>query len=81
MKSRQFQPKRIRRTLTSVGMQVPATVRYAGRFHAVRLCVSAFTGRGLFVLIWVGSREPHIVRTFNLTPFLCGKMPEQEKFT
>ena len=69
MKSRQFQPKRIRRTLTSVGMQVPATVRYAGRFHAVRLCVSAFMGRGLFVLIWVGSREPHIVRTFNLTPF------------
>lgn len=80
MKSRQFQPKRIRRTLTSVGMQVPATVRYAGRIHAVRLRVSAFTGRGLFVLIWVGCREPHAVRTFNSTPFLCGKMPEQEKF-
>ena len=63
--------ERIRRTLTSVGMQVPATVRYAGRFHAVRLCVSAFTGRGLFVLIRSGSREPQAVRTFNSTPFLC----------
>lgn len=69
MKSRQFQPKRIRRTLTSVGMQVPATVRYAGRPCAVLLCVSAFMGRGLFVLIWVGCREPHAVRTFNSTPF------------
>ena len=69
MKSRQFQNRRIRRTLTSVGMQVPATVRYAGRIHAVRLCVSAFMGRGLFVLTCLGCREPHVVSTFNLTPF------------
>ncbi|WP_294115841.1 hypothetical protein, partial [uncultured Fibrobacter sp.] len=61
--------ERIRWTLTSVGMQVPATVRYAGRIHVVRLCVSAFMGRGLFILIRSGSREPHVVRVFNLTPF------------
>lgn len=80
MKSRPFQPKRIRRTLTSVGVQIPATVRYVGRLCGPFVRIGLY---GAWVVCPYLGRQSRASYRKGIQPhafFRVREKPGQEKF-